>query len=184
MTQCNLNQESVPDMGIRQVYKFRVPKWNYFPVKFIWWIKGRLEVEFKVLDFSGTDPCFYLMMAVIRNGWISKSLTDPNAQLSQEIIYLMHGFTFKIYNFPFLKHSHILNSKLIWVFPGGPVVKTLRFHCSGCGFHPWSGNYDIPHATQPKNKQNNKKYWLYFWRFLVNFTSVFWLLLCTRHRTE
>ena len=92
--------------------------------------------------------------------------------------------TFKIYNFPFLKHSHILNSKLIWVFPGGPVVKTLRFHCSGCGFHPWSGNYDIPHATQPKNKQNNKKYWLYFWRFLVNFTSVFWLLLCTRHRTE
>ena len=25
-------------------------------------------------------------------------------------------------------------------FPGGPVVKTLRFHCRGPGFGPWSGN--------------------------------------------
>ena len=25
-------------------------------------------------------------------------------------------------------------------FPGGPVVKTLRFHCRGCGFDPWWGN--------------------------------------------
>ena len=25
-------------------------------------------------------------------------------------------------------------------FPGGPVVKTLRFHCRGHGFDPWSGN--------------------------------------------
>ena len=25
-------------------------------------------------------------------------------------------------------------------FPGGPVVKTPRFHCSGCGFDPRSGN--------------------------------------------
>ena len=26
-------------------------------------------------------------------------------------------------------------------FPGGPVVKTLSFHCRGDGFHPWwSGN--------------------------------------------
>ena len=25
-------------------------------------------------------------------------------------------------------------------FPGGPAVKTLRFHLRGCGFHPWSGN--------------------------------------------
>ena len=25
-------------------------------------------------------------------------------------------------------------------FPGGPVVKTLRFHCRGCGFDLWSGN--------------------------------------------
>ena len=25
-------------------------------------------------------------------------------------------------------------------FPGGPVVKTLRFHCRGHGFNPWSGN--------------------------------------------
>ena len=25
-------------------------------------------------------------------------------------------------------------------FPGGPVVKALRFHCRGHGFDPWSGN--------------------------------------------
>ena len=25
-------------------------------------------------------------------------------------------------------------------FPGGPVVKTLCFHCRGHGFSPWSGN--------------------------------------------
>ena len=24
--------------------------------------------------------------------------------------------------------------------PDGPVVKTLNFHCRGCGFHPWLGN--------------------------------------------
>ena len=25
-------------------------------------------------------------------------------------------------------------------FPGGPVVKTLHFHCRGLGFDPWSGS--------------------------------------------
>ena len=25
-------------------------------------------------------------------------------------------------------------------FPGGPVVKTLHFHCRGHGFHPWLRN--------------------------------------------
>ena len=25
-------------------------------------------------------------------------------------------------------------------FPGGPVVKTWRFHCRGPGFDPWLGN--------------------------------------------
>ena len=25
-------------------------------------------------------------------------------------------------------------------FPGGPVVKTLGFHCRGHEFDPWSGN--------------------------------------------
>ena len=30
--------------------------------------------------------------------------------------------------------------RFTWDFPGGPVVKTLRFHCGGHGFNPWSGN--------------------------------------------
>ena len=25
-------------------------------------------------------------------------------------------------------------------FPGGPVVRTLRFQCLGLGFNPWFGN--------------------------------------------
>ena len=29
---------------------------------------------------------------------------------------------------------------LSWAFPGGPVVKTLGFHCRGHRFNPWSGN--------------------------------------------
>ena len=27
-----------------------------------------------------------------------------------------------------------------WDFPGGPVVKTLYFHCRGHKFNPWWGN--------------------------------------------
>ena len=33
----------------------------------------------------------------------------------------------------YLKILHILRG-----FPGGPVVKTLHFHCRGQGFNPWS----------------------------------------------
>ena len=39
-------------------------------------------------------------------------------------------------------------------FSGGPVVKTLCFHCRGCGFDPWSGNWDPACCTaQPKRKR-------------------------------
>ena len=37
-------------------------------------------------------------------------------------------------------------------FAGGPVVRTLRSHCQGSGFNPWSGNYNNPTAMRPKNK--------------------------------
>ena len=30
-----------------------------------------------------------------------------------------------------------------WNFPGGPVVKILRFQCRGHGFHPWSGKFHM-----------------------------------------
>ena len=45
-------------------------------------------------------------------------------------------------------------------FPGGPVVKTLRFHCRGRGFDPGRGDPKIPHATHaawPKQNQNQNK---------------------------
>ena len=34
-------------------------------------------------------------------------------------------------------------------FPGGAVVKTLRFQCRGRGLHPVQGT-EIPYATQPE----------------------------------
>ena len=57
---------------------------------------------------------------------------------------------------------------VLWVFifsalkwgrqdcPGGPVVKTPRFHCRGHGFDPWLGT-KIPHAVQ--RGQNFLKRW-------------------------
>ena len=30
-----------------------------------------------------------------------------------------------------------------WEFPWGLVFRTLCFHCSSLGFHPWSGNRDL-----------------------------------------
>ena len=37
-------------------------------------------------------------------------------------------------------HTTILWRSSLGGFPGGPVVKTPCFHCSGCGFDPWSEN--------------------------------------------
>ena len=38
-------------------------------------------------------------------------------------------------------------------FSGGPVVKTLHFHCRGCGFDPWSGK--MPHGMAKKLKKDS-----------------------------
>ena len=36
--------------------------------------------------------------------------------------------------------TKIQQEPLYWEFPGGPVVRTPRFHCWGPRFDPWSGN--------------------------------------------
>ena len=44
----------------------------------------------------------------------------------------------------------------IWGLPGSPVVKTSSSNAGGVGLSPgWGAN--IPHASQPKNKQTNKQ---------------------------
>ena len=37
-------------------------------------------------------------------------------------------------------HTICIKKMLLGDFAGGPVAKTLSFHCRGCGFNPWSGN--------------------------------------------
>ena len=45
---------------------------------------------------------------------------------------------------------------LDWDFPGGPVVKTLCFHCRGRGFDPWLGKFRIPHRVAKKKKKKKE----------------------------
>ena len=43
------------------------------------------------------------------------------------------------------------SERVFWVFPGGPVAKTLRSQCKRARFDPWSGN-QVPHvATESSN---------------------------------
>ena len=44
-------------------------------------------------------------------------------------------------------------------FPGGPVVRTLFFHCPGPRFNPWPGNYDpASHMKQPKKRERDRNH--------------------------
>ena len=43
-------------------------------------------------------------------------------------------------------------------FPGSSVVKTPCFHGQGCGFNPWSGNWDPPsHVSQEKERKKETR---------------------------
>ena len=49
-------------------------------------------------------------------------------------------------------------SRMKGEFPGGPVAKSSRFHCSGCGFTPWLGNKDPAcHTVWPKSNNHCQK---------------------------
>ena len=65
------------------------------------------------------------------------SYSTPKAQATIE----------KIYKFNFIK------IKSLWEFPGGPVVKTQCFRCSGLGLIPGEG-MKILQATQRGQKMN------------------------------
>ena len=41
-------------------------------------------------------------------------------------------------------------------FPGGPGVKTLHFHCRGCGFHPWSRMFHMQYGVVKKKEPRPK----------------------------
>ena len=40
----------------------------------------------------------------------------------------------------------LLDEKYSWDFPAGSVAKTLRSHCRGPRYDPWSGNKN-PHGA-------------------------------------
>ena len=48
-----------------------------------------------------------------------------------------------------IKQMNKYSRKSTREFPGGPVVRTQRFHCHGHGFNPWS---KIPQAARGSNK--------------------------------
>lgn len=49
----------------------------------------------------------------------------------------------------------IFKKRKRWEFSGGPVVRTVRFHCWGPEFNPWSGRAKILQTT--KHGQINKR---------------------------
>ena len=53
-----------------------------------------------------------------------------------------------------LQFINIISFKIddSWDFPGGPVVKTLPSHCTGCEFDPWFGELrsHMPHSQKTK----------------------------------
>ena len=58
-------------------------------------------------------------------------------------------------------------------FPGDPVVRTVRFHCTWCCFDPWPGNLDpTSQALQlKKKKKNQRKFFLKKYFFSHDFVA-------------
>ena len=54
------------------------------------------------------------------------------------------------------KHTDVNSRVEFWVFPGGPVAKTLSSPCRGPGFNPWSENYIQHAATKTRCSQISK----------------------------
>ena len=63
-------------------------------------------------------------------------------------------------------------------FLGGPVVRTLCFHCQGHGFHPWSGNYNRTSRTARPKKTQTKQ------NLQCNFPTASLFCLQTTHQAE
>ena len=42
--------------------------------------------------------------------------------------------------------------------PGGPVVRTARSHCQGCGFIPWSGSSDLTRSHKMHGATKKKAF--------------------------
>ena len=55
-----------------------------------------------------------------------------------------------------VKPASIIYLKLSRDFPGGPVAKTLGFHCRGPRFDPWSGKSD-PACCMAQQEKKKKK---------------------------
>ena len=94
------------------------------------------------------------------------------------------------YFIPFLRQKNILPSACtsfclsihqlmgIWVvssfwllriilgnFSGGPVIKSLVFHCRGCEFDPWLGNKDPTGCLAKKEQGRTVLLWTFVYKF-------------------
>lgn len=51
---------------------------------------------------------------------------------------------------------HLKKIKILWGFPGGPVVRTQDFHCRGRASIPGQES-EVSKATQPKKRKGKNK---------------------------
>ena len=55
-----------------------------------------------------------------------------------------------------VEQEKVNKGRYVREFPGGPVVRTPRFHCRGLRFHPWFGELR-PHKLCGVAKREKKK---------------------------
>ena len=101
------------------------------------------------------DPAPNVNSAKLEKAWVREIMNHPPSQGRQSFTPFAAASKSKLSSFKrcpgsdrqlFLQQTPVEAFKRarFWEFPGGPVVKTLRFHCRGRGFNPWSGNLRSP----------------------------------------
>ena len=98
-----------------------------------------MKMEIKLKNFSFF---IYLIINIIKDTFKPLSYLNDNNWYQLLIIYYLPSFVLNSYNNLVRLDDSFSIFKVTREFPGGPVVRTLCFHCWGCRFHPWSGNYD------------------------------------------